>query len=172
MKPAYVSIFITMGIGLKDFNFSFWKIILFPFWFYKDQYYELEKAMIGEERALALYPTRKMWDEGITIVSASDYPPTPDYRPLNAIETGITRNSPYPEEQDSDMIRNADQALTIDEMLQSYTKNVAYQIFRDDDLGSLKVGKKADMVVLDEDITKVEPKNISETLVVYTEGCL
>jgi len=139
-----------------------------PFWFYKDQYYELEKAMIGEKRALAMYPTRKMWDEGITIASASDYPPTPDYRPLNAIETGVTRNSPYLEEQDSDMIRNADQALTIEEMLQSYTKNVAYQIFRDDDLGSLKIGKKADMVVLDEDITKVEPKDISETPVAYT----
>lgn len=62
-----------------------------PFCFYKDQYYELEKA------------TRKMWDEGITIASSSDYPPTPDYRPLNAIETGVTRNSPYPKEQDTDI---------------------------------------------------------------------
>lgn len=139
-----------------------------PFWFYKDQYYELEKAMIGEERALAMYPVREMWDAGVTISSSSDYPPTPDYRPLNAIETGVTRNSPYPEEQNSDMVRNIDQALTVKEMLQSYTKNVAYQIFRENDLGSLKIGKKADMVVLGEDLTKIEPKNISETSIVYT----
>lgn len=139
-----------------------------PFWFYKDQYYDLEKAMIGEKRALAMYPAREMWDAGVTIASSSDYPPTPDYRPLNAIETGATRNSPYPEEQDTDLVRNIDQALTVKEMLQSYTKNVAYQIYRENDLGSLKAGKKADMVVLGEDLTNIEPKKISETSIVYT----
>ncbi len=139
-----------------------------PFWFYKDQYFDTEAAMLGKERALAMYPARKMWDAGITIASGSDYPPTPDYRPLNGIEIGVTRNSPYPEEQDKDMVRNADFALTVEEMLQSFTKNVAYQMFREDDLGSLKVGKKADIVVLGEDITKIDPKNISETPVVYT----
>ncbi|GIN21873.1 hypothetical protein J1TS3_30070 [Siminovitchia fordii] len=30
------------------------------------------------------------------------------------------------------------------------------------------VGKKADMVVLGEDITKVDPKDISETSIAYT----
>lgn len=48
-------------------------------------------------------------------------------------------------------------------MLQSYTKNVAYQTFREDDLGSLKVGKKADIVVLEGDISKSDLKDISET---------
>ncbi|MDA6790924.1 amidohydrolase family protein, partial [Escherichia coli] len=48
------------------------------------------------------------------------------------------------------------------------TKNVAYQIYRENDLGSLKAGKKADMVVLGEDLTNIEPKNISETSIVYT----
>ncbi|WP_313799630.1 amidohydrolase [Cytobacillus sp.] len=139
-----------------------------PFWFYKDQYYDLEKAMIGEERALAMYPAREMWDAGVMISSSSDYPPTPDYRPLNAIETGVTRNSPYSEEQNNDLVRNIDQALTVKEMLQSYTKNVAYQIFRENDLGSLKAGKKADMVVLGEDLTKIDSKNISETPIIYT----
>ncbi|WP_255822170.1 amidohydrolase [Halobacillus shinanisalinarum] len=139
-----------------------------PFWFYKDQYYQLEKAMIGEDRALEMYPARKLWDAGVTIASSSDYPPTPDYRPLNGIEIGITRNSPYPEEQETNMIRNGAYALTVEEMLQSFTKNVAYQLFREDDLGSLKVGKKADMVILDQDITKSDPKDISDTQVVYT----
>lgn len=138
-----------------------------PFWFYKDQYYELEKAMVGEERALAMYPTRKMWNAGVTIASSSDFPPTPDYRPLFGLETGVTRNSPYPGEQETDMVRNASQALTVLEMLQTFTKNVAYEMHRND-LGSIKVGNRADMVVLGQDITKGAPKNISETPVVYT----
>lgn len=139
-----------------------------PFWFYKDQYFDLEKSMIGEARALAMYPTRTMWDKGVTITGGSDYGPTPDYRPLFGIETGVTRNSPYPGEQDTDMIRNSAQGLTVQEMLESFTKNVAYEMHRSDDLGSIKVGKKADLVVLDRDITKIASKDISETPVVYT----
>ncbi|MGJ7911207.1 amidohydrolase [Neobacillus sp. LXY-1] len=164
---------ITHISAIKDSDIARMKALkviasLQPFWFYKDQYYQLESAMIGQDRALAMYPARKIWDEGVLISGSSDYPPTPDYRPLNSIETGVTRNSPYPEEQDQDMVRNASQALTVQEMLQAVTKNVAYQIFRENDLGTLKVGKKADMVVLDQDITKINPKDISETPVDYT----
>ncbi|MET3291762.1 UNVERIFIED_CONTAM: putative amidohydrolase YtcJ [Brevibacillus sp. OAP136] len=138
-----------------------------PFWFYKDQYFDLEKAMIGEKRALDMYPTRKMWDAGVVITGGSDFPPTPDYRPLNGIETGVTRNSPYPTEQDTDMVRNAAQGLKVQEMLQAFTKNVAFEMNRSD-LGAIKVGNKADLVVLGQDITKIAPKNISETPILYT----
>lgn len=138
-----------------------------PFWFYKDFYYELEADMIGEKRAQDMYPARTMWDTGVKLVSGSDYPPTPDYRPLLGIETGITRNSPYPGEQDTDMIRNASQALTFNEMLQSFTANVAYQMNRKD-LGSIQVGSKADFTVFEKDLATIAPKDISETPIAYT----
>ena len=53
-------------------------------------------------------------------------------------------------------------------MLEIYTKNVAYQNFWEDELGTVEVGKLADLVVLDRNILEVDPSLISDTRVDYT----
>jgi len=62
-------------------------------WMYGDALCDLERAYIGDERALAMYPVKKMRDAGIAITGASDAPVTP-FVVLDEIEVGITRNSP------------------------------------------------------------------------------
>lgn len=136
-------------------------------WMYGDALCDLERAYIGDERALAMYPVKKMRDAGIAITGASDAPVTP-FVVLDEIEVGITRNSPYPEEEDTDMTRWPEQGLTAYQMLEAYTKNVAYQNFMDDIIGTVEVGKFADLVVLDTNILEVDAKAISDTRVVYT----
>ena len=81
---------------------------------------------------------------------------------------GITRNSPFPGEEDEDFYRWPEQGLTAYQMLEMYTKNVAYENYMEDIVGTVEVGKKADFVVLDQNILDIDPKNISETKVVYT----
>jgi len=49
---------------------------------------------------------------------------------------------------------NVKEALTLDEMLTAYTINAARLIGRDAEIGSLVVGKAADVVVLDRTFTK------------------
>lgn len=136
-------------------------------WMYGDSLFDLEKAYIGESRALAMYPTLKMKNSGCIISGGSDGPVT-SYSPLEEIEVGVTRNSPYPGEEDTDMHRAADQALNAYDVLEAYTKNVAYQNFMDDQIGTLEVGKIADITVLDQNILRCNPKNISDTKVLYT----
>ncbi|OUO92187.1 amidohydrolase [Gordonibacter sp. An232A] len=136
-------------------------------WMYGDSLYELEKAYIGEERALAMYPTKKMVDAGILVSGASDAPVTA-YVPLEEIETGVTRNSPYAEEEGTDMHRWPEQGLSAYQMLEAYTKNVAYQNFMEDIVGTIEVGKRADLVVLDQNILEADPKKISDSKVLYT----
>lgn len=136
-------------------------------WMYGDALCDLERAYIGDERALAMYPVKKMRDAGIAITGASDAPVTP-FVVLDEIEVGITRNSPYPEEEDTDMTRWPEQGLTAYQMLETYTKNVAYQNFMDDIIGTVEVGKFADLVVLDTNILEADAKAISDTRVVYT----
>lgn len=136
-------------------------------WMYGDALCDLERAYIGDERALAMYPVKKMRDAGIAITGASDAPVTP-FVVLDEIEVGITRNSPYPEEEDTDMTRWPEQGLTAYQMLEAYTKNVAYQNFMDDIIGTVEVGKFADLVVLDTNILEADAKAISDTRVVYT----
>jgi predicted amidohydrolase YtcJ len=51
------------------------------------------------------------------------------------------------------------------------TLNEAYQLLCDDRLGSITVGKEADLVVLAEDITACDPEQIADTKVLRTMVC-
>ena len=134
---------------------------------YHDDLMDLERAYIGDKRAMAMYPTKHMAEAGICISGSSDAPVIP-FAPLDAIEAGVTRNSPYPEEEDTDMTHWPEQGLTAYQLLEAYTKNDAYQNFMDDIIGTVEVGKFADLVVLDTNILETDAKAISDTRVIYT----
>ena len=136
-------------------------------WMYKDPLYELEKAFVGEKKALEFYPIKELYELNTLITGGSDSPVT-DFNPLEQIEVGVTRNSPYPGEEDTDMYRWKEQALTPYQMLEIYTKNVAYQMFLEDEIGTIEVGKKADLAVLSDNILEIDPKKISDVKVNYT----
>lgn len=53
-------------------------------------------------------------------------------------------------------------------MLEIYTKNVAYENFMEDVIGTVEVGKKADLVVFDKNLIEVDPTEISDATVMYT----
>lgn len=134
---------------------------------YHDDLMDLERAYVGDERAMAMYRTKHMAEAGICISGSSDAPVIP-FVPLDAIEAGVTRSSPYPEEEDTDMTRWPEQGLTAYQLLEAYTKNDAYQNFMDDIIGTVEVGKFADLVVLDTNILEADAKAISDARVIYT----
>ena len=53
-------------------------------------------------------------------------------------------------------------------MIEATTINEAYQMLCDDRLGSITVGKEADLVVLGRDITKCDPEHIEDAPVLGT----
>ena len=61
-----------------------------------------------------------------------------------------------------------DQRMSRMEALKSYTINGAYAGFEENNRGSLKPGKYADITVLSKDIMKVPEDEIPATKVVYT----
>lgn len=136
-------------------------------WMYGDPLYELEVSYIGKERADAMYPVKKMHEAGVHITGASDTPVTP-YVVTDELEIGVTRNSPFEGEEETDMTRWSAQALTPYQMLEIYTKNSAYQNFMEDMVGTIEVGKKADIVVLDKNLLDIDPMKINESKVLYT----
>jgi predicted amidohydrolase YtcJ len=56
-----------------------------------------------------------------------------------------------------------DERLSREEMLKSFTWNAAYAAHAEKDLGSLEVGKLADMVLLDQNVMTVAPPQILST---------
>ena len=139
-------------------------------WFYVDpQFGALELQMFGPERFGREYNMRTRLDAGMFMTSGADYPITPDFRPLFGIQCAVTQGSPYPGEgDDPSFVRNADEGVTIEEAMKCYTIWCARQMGMEDILGSIEVGKKADFVVLDQDISKMDPTRIYEANVVYT----
>ncbi len=141
-----------------------------PIWFYADPIFAaLELQMLGQERFDQEYSIRDMLESGIHISGSADQPVTPDDRPLAGIETGVTQGAPYPGIQGDDAyVRDASQTATVMEMLRMYTINGAKQMFMEHLIGSLECDKKADIVILEKDITMIDPVDIAETVVVTT----
>ena len=53
-------------------------------------------------------------------------------------------------------------------MIRGYTLDAAYQLHMEDQIGSIEVGKKADLVVLDQDIFAIDVYAIHKTRVLLT----
>jgi predicted amidohydrolase YtcJ len=58
--------------------------------------------------------------------------------------------------------------MTRVQALRSYTRNGAYAAFEEQNRGTLKRGKYADITVLSKDITKIPESQIPTAKVVYT----
>jgi predicted amidohydrolase YtcJ len=125
---------------------------------------ELDVPMLGKERTWQMYPIRSIHETGGRIVGGSDYWVT-DINPLLAIETAITRQDPWTNEGP---LLNADERVDLATMIEAYTINGAYQMKLDDVQGSIEVGKRADLVVLDRNLFEIPASEISEAKVMMT----
>lgn len=130
------------------------------FWAIYDEYYDQAIEYLGQERADQQYPIQSLFDAGIRVASGSDFPVQTD-RPLEAIQEGVLRA--YPGEEDGTTLPPDSEKATVEEMLQSYTLNGAVANFREDEVGTIEVGKKADLVVLDQNLLEIDPSKINDT---------
>jgi len=86
-----------------------------------------------------------MVDAGIDIAFGSDWPITSEI-PLLALGVPVHRSEPG----SSNPPWSPDQAITLEESWEFYTSGVAYQNFREADLGAIDVGMRADFIVLEQ----------------------
>jgi predicted amidohydrolase YtcJ len=61
-----------------------------------------------------------------------------------------------------------EERCTIEQMIQSFTMGPAYANFLENVTGSLEVGKSADLVVVDTDLTSIPPEEIGGVSVLMT----
>jgi predicted amidohydrolase YtcJ len=116
------------------------------------------------QRARFAYRFRDLWDAGVVLALGSDCP-VADPNPLWGIHAAVTRQrrdgTPpggwYP-----------GQRLTVAEAVWGFTLGPALATGRQNELGSISPGKRADLVVLDRDIFAVEPGEIAQAQVVMT----
>jgi predicted amidohydrolase YtcJ len=138
-----------------------------PYWFGKDELYaNLYVSFLGVERADHQYPMRSFWDHGVPVASASDYPVSPPPNPLLAIQRGVLRRRV--DEPGACAELWPEEAVSVEQMIESFTISGAYANFLEDETGSIEVGKSADLVVLSENILEMPPELIHQAEVLLT----
>ena len=112
-------------------------------------------------------PYRSLLDAGAFVASGSDFPCAP-VEPLLGLYNLVSRLSR------TGRTIAAEQAIAPLEALRTYTLNSATAMFRDHEVGSIEVGKRADLVVMSHDPTLVDPAFIQEIVVqqTYVDGQL
>ena len=137
--------------------------VIQAFWAGYSEYYEQAVEFIGRERAESQYPIGSLFRNGALVASGSDYPVQTN-RPLLAIQMGITRAVPG----DDMIMPKESEKVTLEDMLQSYTRNGAIANYLEDEIGTIEVGKKADLVILDKNLFEISPYDIEKTNEVMT----
>jgi predicted amidohydrolase YtcJ len=119
---------------------------------------------IGHDRASRTYAFRTFLNHGVRLAFGTDWEVAP-LNPMLGLYAAVTRatldgKNPqgwFPE-----------QKLTVGEAVEAYTMGSAYAEFQDEEKGSLTVGKLADMVLLSDDIFKIDPVKIRDVKVLRT----
>ena len=121
----------------------------------------VEKRLGSTRAKSGAYLWRSLWESGALIASGTDAP-VESVDPLANLYALVTRRT-----HDGKLFYQG-QSLSVEQALRSYTWNNAYAAFQDQEKGSLKPGKFADIVVLSQDLTRIRPSQILKTRVLVT----
>lgn len=119
---------------------------------------------IGRERARGTYAFRTLIDSGARLAFGSDWTVAP-LNPMLGIYAAVTRRT-LDDRNPGGWI--PEQKITVEEAVRAYTMGSAYAEFMDDVKGSLTVGKLADIVILSDDIFRIDPVQIERARVLVT----
>ncbi len=119
---------------------------------------------LGPERVKGAYAWRSLLDQKTIIAGGSDAP-VEEINPLWGIYAAITRQDHQGKPEGG---WHPEQLVTPTEALRMFTMDAAYAAFREKELGSISIGKFADMVVLPENILTGKPSKLIDMKVRYT----
>ncbi|OBF29105.1 amidohydrolase [Mycobacterium sp. ACS1612] len=112
-------------------------------------------GLFGADHGSRWMPCGSALATGMRISLHNDPPVTPE-EPLRNISVAATRIAP------SGRVIGPEQRITVEQAIRAQTLDAAWQLFADDVIGSLEVGKYADMVVLSADPRAVLPEDIAD----------
>lgn len=121
----------------------------------------IEDVLFGPERAAHYVPAGSAARKGMRISLHADTPMT-DPSCLELMQAAMTRRA-----GDGRCVGESE-CLDAETALRAVTIDAAYQIGKEDVLGSITVGKHADLVVLDNNPLEVDPKDLRNIVVQQT----
>ncbi|APC18624.1 amidohydrolase [Pseudomonas frederiksbergensis] len=138
-------------------------------WGVVDAYTKAILKSYGHERWSSMYKFRTFIEQGVTVSIGMDGLACQcrcQHRPVEHIECGHTRQ--LSGEPDAPVMPEASQKLSIPQLIAAYTINGAYQLRMEHEIGSITVGKRADMIILENDLFEQNAHDIGKTNVLLT----
>ena len=136
-----------------------------PLWAIRDEYItEHTYSKIGSQRSQWLYPIGSVHRTGAKIGFGSDWYVT-SVNPLDGIEAAVTRLEPNGL---TNIPLGKNEEINLATAIKAYTINGAFVNFLDHKVGSIEIGKQADLIVLDNNLFDLPTSQINETKVLAT----
>jgi len=107
---------------------------------------------IDEDKTHNQIPLKDLAQAGARLTLSSDWSVSP-FNPFLGLSNAVSR---------------APQNISMEEALAAYTINSAYSMRQDDKVGSIEVGKEADLVVLNQNLFKIDQSKIKDTKILQT----
>lgn len=122
---------------------------------------------LGAARESIIEPAGALLARHARIAFGSDWPVDP-LDEWFALQVGVTREARagHPPEYSGRL--GSDPGLPQEYVVRAITANAAYELHEDRSIGSLEVGKLADLIVIDRDVEHIAPKDIAGTKVLRT----
>lgn len=124
---------------------------------------------MGEERLNRYFGVNVMVAAGANVSFSSDWPVSgyiSNVEPLKTIQVAMTRRTLG--DTTSPPLGGEAGKVPLEVALKAHTLGAAYGMGMDDRIGSIEVGKLADLIVLEKNLFDVEPADIGEVRVLYT----
>jgi predicted amidohydrolase YtcJ len=119
------------------------------------------RLSFGEQRASFISPVQATIERGIPFTVHNDSPIVPpDMMRLLSITVNRVTRSGY--------VLGPDQRATVMQGLYAITQGAAYQYFEEDEKGSITPGKRADLVILQHNPTRIDPLEIGNIAIIET----
>lgn len=116
---------------------------------------------LGKERLKGSYAFRQLVDAGALVVFGSDWPVV-TLNPFAGIDSAVNAKTLAGE------VWLPSHSLAVEEALRAYTVSPPKAIHRDDRLGTIEVGKYADLIVLDDDPFTIPKDRLAKVRVAQT----
>lgn len=125
---------------------------------------KLTAPRLGPERTNLQYPVGTLWRSGARLSFGSDWPVSPN----NFVETMLVAATRQTGDGSPAEGWVPEQRITVHDGLQIATEGTAYQSYTENYRGKIAVGMSADLVVLDRDVTVLEPLQARKALATQT----
>jgi hypothetical protein len=119
---------------------------------------------IGPIRAKTTYAFRTFLDDGVHLAFGTDWPVAP-LNPMLGLYAAVTRATLDGKHPDGWI---PEQKISIQEAIEAYTLGSAYAEFQEKEKGSITPGKLADLVLVSDNLLKIDPRAIRDAKVEMT----